>query len=61
MLRDLGWRDTVAETRLADVGRLDRRIERARAKLGKPNPAPPKSSVPRARHEAQHEASQRAN
>ena len=61
MLRDLGWRDTVDETRLADVDQLDRRIERARAKLGKPNPAPPKPAVPRARHEVPHEASQRAS
>jgi hypothetical protein len=61
MLRDLGWRDTVDETRLADVDQLDRRIERARAKLRKPNPAPPKSSVPRARHEVPLEASQRAS
>lgn len=53
MLRDLGWRDTIDDARLADVTKLERRIERARAKLGKPNPvAPDKSTPPRPRHEA---------
>jgi WhiB family redox-sensing transcriptional regulator len=34
MLRDIGWRDTLDPQRLADVNRLERRIERAnRAKL----------------------------
>jgi WhiB family redox-sensing transcriptional regulator len=33
MLRDLGWRDTLDPRRLADVGRLERRIEQARAKV----------------------------
>ena len=33
MLRDLGWRDTLDPRRLADVARLERRIERARARV----------------------------
>jgi len=33
MLRDLGWRDTLDPRRLADVGRLERRIEQARARV----------------------------
>jgi len=32
MLRDLGWRDTLDRRRLVDVSRLERRIERARAR-----------------------------
>jgi WhiB family redox-sensing transcriptional regulator len=32
MLRDLGWQDTIGARRLVDVSRLDRRIERARAR-----------------------------
>lgn len=32
MLRDLGWRDTVGSERLADVGRLERRLQRAKAR-----------------------------
>jgi WhiB family redox-sensing transcriptional regulator len=32
MLRELGWRDTIGQHRLVDVGRLERRIERARAR-----------------------------
>jgi WhiB family redox-sensing transcriptional regulator len=32
MLRDLGWQDTLNHRRLVDVGRLERRIERARAR-----------------------------
>jgi WhiB family redox-sensing transcriptional regulator len=31
-LRDLGWRDTVRDGHLADVGRLERRLARAKAK-----------------------------
>jgi len=56
MLRDLGWRDTVDESRLADVDQLDRRIERARAKLGKPNPMKPAPPA-----QSRHEATQRAS
>jgi WhiB family transcriptional regulator, redox-sensing transcriptional regulator len=33
MLRDLGWRDTLDPRRLADVARLERRIERARTRV----------------------------
>lgn len=33
MLRDLGWRDTLEPGRLADVARLERRIEQARARV----------------------------
>jgi WhiB family transcriptional regulator, redox-sensing transcriptional regulator len=32
MLRDLGWQDTLDQRRLVAVGRLERRIERARAR-----------------------------
>src|SRR4029450_8391295 len=32
MLRDLGWQDTIGANRLVDVSRLDRKIERARAR-----------------------------
>jgi WhiB family redox-sensing transcriptional regulator len=32
MLRDLGWRDTLDPRRLADVARLERRIEQARVR-----------------------------
>jgi WhiB family redox-sensing transcriptional regulator len=32
MLRELGWRDTLDHRRLVDVSRLERRIERARAR-----------------------------
>ena len=32
MLRELGWQDTVDHRRLVDVNKLERRIERARAR-----------------------------
>jgi WhiB family redox-sensing transcriptional regulator len=32
MLRDLGWQDTIGANRLVDVSRLERKIERARAR-----------------------------
>lgn len=48
LLRDLGWRDTLDRRRLADVSRLERRLERARAiaqaaKLSRPNQSSPRN------------------
>jgi WhiB family redox-sensing transcriptional regulator len=38
-LRDVGWRDTVGEDRLVDVGRLRQRVDRVRARPGSRGPA----------------------
>ncbi len=48
MLRELGWQDTLDQHRLVDVGKLERRIERARARaaLAKQRAA----DVPTSRH-----------
>jgi WhiB family transcriptional regulator, redox-sensing transcriptional regulator len=49
MLRDLGWQDTIGANRLVDVSRLERKIERARARaaLAKQRAADARDNDPR--------------
>ncbi len=46
MLRELGWRDAIGAHRLVDVSRLERKIERARARaaLAKQRAADPRDN-----------------